>query len=151
MLSSKAKRSSRPIHIRLTSEFLVVCVSLERLQNVSSSLYYSVPGYRSFLKSCNAQYPKLRKHLIISSHDIPDLRSLKRELYLKMRNVATSWGWTVDLLKSRGTPKEVVNTWLCRATSKQEKQYKEFAARAGGQWMQVGDKLMCVRPLQEAA
>src|ERR1700721_384830 len=113
---------TKPIHIRLTREFLVVCANLGKMQNGSFMPIRSEQEIVNWLKSWGVTYLRQKKVLIGSSVDMQVFLYLRRLLFHRMRKEAGLQVWTVEERLSQATPKEVVNTWICQATSRMEKQ-----------------------------
>src|SRR5437879_1320541 len=95
------RRLTRPIHIHLTSEYLVVIVKPDKLRNGSFTHSSWVREWRSLLQFLNAQYPTLNKHLIVFSSATRDLDTSKRQLSHRMRKTASSLGWMVERYQYR--------------------------------------------------
>src|SRR5678816_1066653 len=102
---STAVRQTRPIHIRLTKEYLAVFVRLDKLRNDLYMPYYWV----SWLKYWDAQYPKRRKLLVVYSRDIPASLSYAKKCFLAMHGAAISQDWTEDLFPSHLKVRETEN------------------------------------------
>src|ERR1700734_1864094 len=94
-LWSKERKMTKPIRIRSINEYLEVSVNLELLPSASSMLFCSELEIGNFLKFWSVQSKRRKKRLIVSLNDIRDGRDLKTYLFLKMRYVGTSLGWTV--------------------------------------------------------
>src|SRR6185312_14262177 len=121
MRSFKARKMTKPIHILLTKEYLVVSVSLVRLLSGSSTLFSLVQDCGNCLKSWSALNPNAKKLLIVSLEDTPVGPLLRRLIFQRMRNVGTSLGWMVA---RSGSPDKIWGSdaiSLCLATYKMVK------------------------------
>src|SRR5260370_17534318 len=89
------RSQTRPIHIRLTRESLVVSVNVDKL---SRDLFMRVSWereFKSWLKSWKHPYPRHNKHLIVSWNGTLGLHHYRHKKSLRMRAMASSLGWTV--------------------------------------------------------
>src|SRR5579862_9330900 len=94
-LWSRVRRMTKPIHIRLTSEYLVVYANLGQVRKGSFMHFSWVLASGSFLRFWNAQKPRHKKLLIVCLNDTPAGNGLRKTIFREMRAVGTSLGWTV--------------------------------------------------------
>src|SRR5579872_4626887 len=88
---------TKPIRIRLISEYLVVSVNLGQLRRDSFMRSYWGPEWLSFLRYWTALKPKHKKLLIVSWEDTTAGQSSKGMRFQKMLSEAGSLGWMVKV------------------------------------------------------
>src|ERR1700735_5597110 len=107
----------KPIHIRLTSEFLVVYVDLETLLNDTFMHYCSERVYSNWLQYWTQKNRKRRRLLIVSLHGTQVSQTSKKVEYRRMQSAATSLGWMVARYQSREEILAIVNILRCQDIS----------------------------------
>src|SRR5579872_2916342 len=105
---------TKPIRIRLISEYLVVSVNLGQLRRDSFMRSYWGPEWLSFLRYWTALKPKHKKLLIVSWEDTTAGQSSKGMFFQKMLSEAGSLGWMVARCEFPETPMELVDISLCQ-------------------------------------
>lgn len=113
MLSSTAVKTTRPIHIRLTAEYLEVYVAPELFRRGTSSPSSLGQDLGNWLKSLVVLYPKQEKLLLVLSRGTRGLSGSEKTLFRVMRNVAGSMDWTVEEFQYQRRLSRHVDIWRC--------------------------------------